>query len=106
MDTMTRSSVKSRLDANLRAKEGFGDVQIRVEAVDAAGSSAFVTICGYDTLVIFDVSNPANPDDDIIFNDNKDSYRVRWELRQLDGRWLLYEGTNIAQLSGGDLCNF
>ena len=106
MDRKTRATVQQRLADNLRGKPGFGDVLVRVESVKLTGDSAFATVCTYDTGVLFDIADPANPDDDIIFNDQKHSYRVRWELHQLGGRWLMYTGTGLDDASGSDLCGF
>ena len=60
----------------------------------------------YDTVVIFDVADPTNSADNIIFNDEKGSYRVRWELHLEGGRWLIASGETLDKLSGGDLCGF
>ncbi len=106
VDVQTRLAAKRNVEANLRAKEGFGDILLRVEEVSAVGDSAFVTSCAYDTVVIFDIADPANPDDDIVFDGDKVSTRVRWELRQKNGHWLLYKGTPLDRRDGGDLCGF
>ena len=98
--------MKTRLDNNLRAVEGNGDVEIRIEDVNISGDAAFVTICAFDTVVIFDIGDPTNSADDIIYNDAKESYRVRWELRQLDDRWLLFDNVGLEDLKDGDLCGF
>lgn len=106
MDKRTRDQIAMRLTYNLRAVQGKGDELVRVESVGFEGSSAFVTICVYDTVQIYDIGDLGNPDDDILYNGNVTSSRVRWEMRTEDGRWLLYSGTDIDRLDEGDLCGF
>ena len=106
LDVETRDKIKGRLAANLRAVDGFGDVKERVESVFVSGELAHLTACAYDTVVIFDVADPTNSADNIIFNDEKGSYRVRWELHLEGGRWLIASGETLDKLSGGDLCGF
>lgn len=105
MDTQTHDVVAKRIEQNVRGKPGFGDVDVTIESVGFEGDSAFVTICAYDTGVLFDIQDPSNPDDDIIQDDSKLSYRVRWELKKTsDGTWLLVEGTQLEELVDGNLC--
>ena len=106
MDVHNRHVVAERTSQNVRGKPGAGDVLVRVESVGFEGGSAYVTVCTYDRAVLFDIADPLNPDDDIVINDNKDSYRVRWELRRSNDAWLLYTNKSIDQLHGGDLCEF
>ena len=106
MDELTRSTMSDRIKANIRAVEGRGDTQIRVESVSLTGNLASVTACAYDTVVLFDVADPANPSDDIVFNDTVESARVKWELRELAGRWLIVADHRLGVLTGGDLCAF
>ncbi len=81
-------------------------MQVRVEQVTLAGDAAFVTDCANDTIVIFDVVDPANPADDIVFRGEQISYRVTWTLARIDGRWLVASGETIDQRVDGDLCGF
>ncbi len=106
MDLQMHAIVKVRTANNLRAVEGKGDVQLRIDSIHFEGKSAFVSICAYDTIVIYDVADPSNPADDIIYNGDKDSYLVRWEMRKVDATWLLYEGKQTQRLDEGDLCGF
>lgn len=106
MDLQMHELVKVRTANNLRAVEGKGNVQLRIDRIQIEGTSAFVSICAYDTIVIYDVADPFNPDDDIIYNEDKDSYLVRWEMRQVDATWLLYAGKQSQRLDEGDLCGF
>jgi hypothetical protein len=105
-DLLTRETIATRMTSNLRGVEGFGEVLTRIDDVTIAGDIAFVKICSLDSGVLFDVQDPDNPDDDIIFDDSIASRRVTWEMRLTDGIWLRYEGTNLEKLSGGDLCGF
>jgi hypothetical protein len=94
------------IDSNLRAIRGIGDIKLRVEDVKVVGDSAYVTICAYDTVVVFDIADPVDPNDDITFNDNLNSFRSEWELRQQSGKWLLFDSRSIDGRIGGDLCGF
>lgn len=104
MDVQTRDVVAQRSEDNIRSKPGFGDARVTLESVAFEGASAFLSICVYDTVVLFDIQDPSNPSDDIVVNDSQDSYRVRWEMREQAGRWLMFEGTSQQHLTGGDLC--
>ena len=106
MDMRTREVVADRTKQNVRGKPGAGDVLVRVESVGFEGESAFVTVCTYDTAILYDIADPQNPDDDIVINDNMDSYRVRWELQLSNDKWLLFTNEGIDELHGGDLCGF
>ena len=79
---------------------------MRVEDVSIAGQVAYVTACAFDTVVLFDVSDPTNPDDDIVFNDTTESARVKWELHRSGDRWLIFSDVRLEVLTGGDLCAF
>ncbi len=104
MDVQTHQVVEQRIKDNLRGKAGFGDIEVTFESVAFEGDDAFVTICAYDTGVLFDAQDPLNPDDDIVVDDSKNSYRVRWQMSRPDGRWLLFEGVQLQRLDEGNLC--
>jgi hypothetical protein len=106
MDLATRKEVADAIANNVAAKRGFGDVTVRVEGIGFEGHAAFVTACAFDTGVLFDLADPANPDDDNVVDDSVASYRVRWELRQLNGGWLIFDNKGLEQLTAGDLCGF
>jgi hypothetical protein len=106
MDRVTRDTIKMHIGGNLRAVPGNGDVRTRVESVSIVGDAAFVVSCIYDTEILFDVGRSPKAFDDIVFNDFKQSDRVRWELRQQEGRWLITQGEQLQSLTGGDLCGF
>lgn len=105
-DKYTRATMKTRVDDHLYAREGNGDAVVRVETTSLSGDTATVTTCYFDTLVLFDIADPTNTADDIVFNEVKESARVRWNLRRLNGSWLLYDGIDLEALTGGDLCGF
>lgn len=106
MDVRTRAQMAMRIQYNLRAVNGKGDELVRIENVGFEGESAFVTICDFDTVEIYDIVDPSDPADDILYNGDIASTRVRWEMRLVDGRWLLFQGTELERLTGGDLCAF
>ena len=106
MDIFTRAVMADRIGKNLRAVHGRGDIKLRIEDVRLAADAAFVTICGFDTVVIFDVADPTDPGDDIIYNEEQASYRVRWELHASKGTWLLYDSVGLEDRQDGDLCAF
>jgi len=105
-DLDTRDLMQFRLDNNLRSFPGKGEALSRIESVGFEGEAAFVTSCLFDSVIVFDIADPANPDDDIIYNDERNSYETRWELRLVGSRWLLYDGVDIRSLKDGDLCGF
>jgi hypothetical protein len=105
-DLLNRDTMKTRIDSNLRAVEGFGFQQTRVDGVVIGGDVAFVTTCSYDSVVIFAVGDPTNPVDDIVYNDAVTSRISQWEMRRTEGIWVRYEGTGLEKLTGGDLCGF
>lgn len=105
-DKYTRATMKTRVDDHLYAREGNGDAVVRVETASVSGDTATVATCYLDTLILFDVADPTDTTDDIVFNEVKESARVRWNLRRLNGSWLLYDGVDLEALTGGDLCGF
>ena len=106
MDRSTRALMQVRIESNLRAVAGQGDVKLRVETVRLAGLQASVVTCGYDDIVIFDVGDPASPSDDVIFDDSVGSARTTWTLEPVNGRWRVRDGVPSQELAGGDLCGF
>jgi hypothetical protein len=106
IDRATRQLMTFRLSNNLRAVAGKGESKDRIDGVTLRGDSAFVTDCTYDTIVVFDVADPTNPDDDIIYNEEKNSYQTVWEMRLDGGIWLLYGGADLQSQKDGDLCGF
>ena len=104
MDIEIRNLVAMRLQLNLRTKPGFGDVTTTVEETSVAGDSALLTACSYDTATLFDIGDPANPDDDTVFDDSQYSTRMQWEMSRVDGKWLVVSGTELARAPGGALC--
>ncbi len=106
VDQAVRATMTSRIQNNLRAVAGHGEFKVRVDDVEIDGESAIVNGCAFDSVVVFDVSNPSDPDDDIIFDDLLASTRLNWELRNTNGFWRLFANTRLERLEGGDLCGF
>lgn len=105
-DLYTRRSIQRQIDANLRPVIGFGDIQFRVEDITVGGDVAYLDVCSFDNSILFDIVDPANPADDIVFNDEVESNRTRWEMRQKDGVWLQYNGVTQESKRDGDICDF
>jgi hypothetical protein len=105
-DLSTRALMAFRLEYSLRSVEGRGAALLRIDKVSLEREAAFVTVCLYDPVVVYDIADPTNPSDDIIYNEEKNSYETRWEMRQSAGRWLLFERRDLRSLKGGDLCGF
>ena len=105
-DLTIHRRVADRVKNNLRTIPGRGDLHVRIDSVTFNRESAFVAICAFDSAIVYDIGDPTNADDDIIFNDERNSYDVRWEMRQVNGRWILFEGVNLRTLKDGDLCGF
>jgi hypothetical protein len=104
-DTYIRDRYAQRIRDNIRPVVGHGEVKIKIENVTVSGDVATLIACNFDTIVLFNIADPATPDDDVVVNDHVASFRVRWEMRLLDGRWLPYEGTNLEQgVDGVDIC--
>jgi len=106
VDVSTRAKIAERIADNLRAVPGHGDVLVRVDDSTVADTTGTVTACTYDTVVIYDIADPANPADDIIFDDSTTSLLVRWDMRLVKGRWLMFASTELKGMDGVDLCGF
>ena len=105
-DVTTRAKIVERIADNLRALPGHGDVRVRIDAVTLAGSTGTVTACTYDTVVIYDAPAPGVTGDGIVFDDGTTSLLVRWDMRLVEGRWLMFASTELKRLEGADLCGF
>ncbi len=106
MDSNAHAALATNVSGNLRSIPGHGSVRDQIEAVKVNGDTAFITACTYDTVVIFQIGDPANPSDDAVFNEESVSYRAQWELRRLDGAWRIFQGTTLERKFGSDLCGF
>jgi hypothetical protein len=106
-DTSLRETISQWVATNRRAVPGQGDYQFEIEKVDVSPPDrAYVTMCGYDTLVVFDVGDPSTPDDDVVVDDSQPSFRVFWEMRLVEGRWKNFQATTLAEQEGPGLCTF
>ena len=105
-DEITRQLIMEQIDNNQRTVAGQGEYKWRIDNIDAEGDVAFVTTCVFDTVIVFDIADLANPDDDIVVNDLRASTIIEWEMRLVDGRWGVYRTQRLERLEGGDLCGF
>ncbi len=93
-----------RVEGNLRVVEGFGDSIVNVRGVEFRGESALVNVCVYDTIILFDVQDPTDPADDIVFDDSTVSALGQWEMREVGGRWLRYTSDLFEQSFEVNIC--
>ncbi len=105
-DFGTRDQVAFDVENHHRSIPGVGEYQWRIDAVELDSGVAYVTTCGFDTQIEFDVGDPANPDDDQVINDDIASSVIEWQLGQVDGRWGLLAAQRISNLKGIDSCGF
>jgi hypothetical protein len=104
-DVSNRDLMKIRLDSNLRAVEGRGEYRYSIEDVEIVGDSvALVTVCAYDSIVIYDIANPAEASDDLVFDDQRISNRARWELHLEGSGWRIFSGVQLTIQQGDGLC--
>ena len=75
-----------------------------VESTNITGETAVIIACSYDTATLFDVSDPVNPDDDVVFDDSQYSTRTQWLLSRVDGRWSVVAANDLERAPGGALC--
>ena len=105
-DEFNRKVMAFRLENNLRAVQGVGEFQVRVEAQDFDDDVSYVTACSLDSIVLFDVGASAGREDDIIFDDSVVSQRVRWQMRRTGAQWRIVAGEELGKLTGEDMCGF
>ncbi len=95
-----------RIEGNLRAVEGIGQVLWRIDRVWLVGERAFVATCLYDTIVLFDVQDPLDPTDDIVFDDSVYSEHVRWTMEPTPLGWRIAERITSLERYDEDMCGF
>lgn len=105
LDAAVRDAMRVRVESNLRAVEGRGEFRYVIEEIEVDAATASVTACGYDDVVVFDVADPTNPDDDIVFNDSTLSTRVRWIMQRVGDLWRRTDGVQLAAREGDGLCD-
>ncbi len=106
-ESAVRSTVQTLVAENIRPIPGHGEVQIKIESVTITGDTASLVVCNLDSVVLYNVGDQANPDDDVVVNDEVLSYRVMWAMRVSAGRWLPYDSQKVEEASEGvDLCGF
>jgi len=95
-----------RSQLEVRTKAGFGGVRSKVESVTVEGATATVVSCAFDAATLYDINDPANPDDDVVFDDSQNSTRSQWHMALTNGHWLPASSTQLETQSGGTLCGF
>ena len=103
-DEFTRSVMAERIALGLRAKPGVGEQRVEVESVELSADAAHVVSCAFDDVVLFQIHDPANPEDDTIYDDSSVSARLRWNLVLSDGRWRISNAESLERAEGRDLC--
>lgn len=104
LDEFTREIFATRIESDLRAVPGFGEFSYDVESVMVDGASAHVVTCADDSIVIFDIQDPANPNDDIIVDDVAASTRVDWSVEYFADGWHVTESSQLEPLEDGTSC--
>jgi hypothetical protein len=104
IDVQMHELVWMRVQLNVRTKPGFGQIQSTIENVSVAGDTAQLTVCAFDTAAMFEIHDPANPDDDTVFDDVPYSTRSQWEMKLTNGRWLMVSNVELERGLGGALC--
>jgi len=104
LDLYTRDLMADRVINNQRTVVGSGSYEYSVRATSIDGSVATVVVCIFDSVIVFDIADPANPDDDVVVNDAQDSTTSRVELRQRDGHWLWFDNETVNSTPGVNSC--
>ena len=104
VDLYTRDLMTGRLTEGRRTIEGMGSYEYSMRTTSIDGSVATVVVCIFDSVIVFDIADPANPDDDVVVNDAQDSTTSLIELRQLDGRWLWFDNETVNSTPGVNSC--
>lgn len=106
VDRTLRSFVDDLLTNNLRVGRNSGPATVEVISVAVVDSdTADVTACATDGLVLFDIADPANPDDDIVLNDAVNSYLGVWRMAEVDGQWLRVVILDLDRFAGQQTCD-
>ena len=77
---------------------------VSAAAVNGDARTGTVTVCGVDGGVLYDQRDPANPDDDVVVNDELTSSRDIWSMRLIDGRWKRVGFRNLSTWNGVNRC--
>jgi len=79
-----------------------------VESVEVAAGSpptrAVLKDCQVSDSVIFVPNDPANPNDDIIVNNQIESFEIQWDMVLEDGRWKRLQDQNLNRWEGKNGC--
>ncbi len=77
---------------------------VSAAAVNGDARTGTVTVCGVDGGVLYDQRDPANPDDDVVVNDELTSSRDIWSMRLIGGRWKRVGFRNLSTWNGVNRC--
>jgi hypothetical protein len=69
------------------------------------GDEAVVLVCAVDSVILFDVRNPEDSTDDIIFDESTVSSRTEWVVRKTGRGWVRSSGETAAEVVGEGLCD-
>jgi hypothetical protein len=91
---------------HLRARPGSGPMTFKVESVQlaAGGKSATLTTCVVDGMVVYDIADPFNPHDDVVFNDRLVATRTTWAMWPTKAGWRRSAAYLVKEWVGKDRC--
>lgn len=89
------------------ATRGIGEYRYRVDAVDVhSPTEASLTACAFDTVVLFDIRDPNNPEDDVVFDESAVGAITTWKLALEEGSWQWVSASVVSESIGQDICDF
>jgi hypothetical protein len=96
-----------KVQYHLRARPGSGPMTYKIEGVRLApgGKSATVTTCIVDGMVVYDIADPSNPHDDIVFNDRLVATRTSWTMSLTRVGWRRSAAHVVKEWIGKDRCS-
>lgn len=102
-------ALRRRLDdltrERLRAVPDSGPLRLVIESAEVAGDgSGVVVACVTDGVVLVDVADPADPLDDIVFDDSLGSYRWRWVMQHTEAGWRRQTVDQLGYYPGVEQC--
>jgi hypothetical protein len=97
MASLARAGFRARLDTGPR--------ELVFEETFLSGENqASITTCIIDGTWLVDPRNDDDPTNDIIVNDELNSYRTEWLLENVGGAWLRIAGKRIGVFPNQDFC--
>jgi hypothetical protein len=108
-DSPAAAVLRQRLDDLVRERfrtvPGSGPLQLLIESAEVVGDgSGVVVACVTDGLLLVDVADPADPLDDIIFDDSLGSYRWRWVMQHTAVGWRRQSVEQLGYYPGVATC--